>query len=274
MTRVRAATALLLVWAGTAASTPSAAQHQRPAAPPDRLPSPSALTTPAAGQVGVLPVQGKVYMLNLGDVNIAAQVGDDGILLVDTGPAAWSDRITQTLRDRFPGKPIRYIINTHSHFDHASGLRTYAAEGVTIVTHPGNIPYYEQLWAGPRTINPDRLAKSGRKATFEGVAGSRTFTDGVRRLVVHHYAGNFHNPGMLMVHLPKERILIEADSYTPPPTNTEAPGGILNLVHFYEAVERLRLEVEQIIPIHGRLVTMEDLRAAVNNFGNMQVRER
>ena len=40
----------------------------------------------AAGEVGVLPVQGNVYLLNLGDVNIVAQVGDDGILLVDSGP--------------------------------------------------------------------------------------------------------------------------------------------------------------------------------------------
>ena len=99
-------------------------------------------------------------------------------------------------------------MNTHSHFDHSSGLRTCAAEGVTIVTHPGNIPYYEQLWAGPRTITPDRLARSGRKR------------------------------------------------------------GVVNLVHFYQAVERLRLEVEQSIPIHGRLVTMDDLRAAATSFGN------
>ena len=66
---------------------------------------------------------------------------------------------------------------------------------------------------------------------------------------------------MLMVHLPKERILIEADSLHPAANNNEAPGGVVNLVHFYEAVERLRLDVEQIIPIHGRLVTMDDLRA-------------
>jgi hypothetical protein len=66
----------------------------------------------AAGEVGVLPVQGNIYMLNLGDVNIVAQVGDDGILLVDSGPAAWSDRITQALRDRFGERPLRYLINT------------------------------------------------------------------------------------------------------------------------------------------------------------------
>ena len=229
---------------------------------------------PAPGPLVPEKVSEGVWILPGGAKSVAVEFRDHVIVVDAPEGEARSIAVMEAIRKVVPGKPIRYVINTHSHFDHSSGLRTYAAEGVTIVTHPGNIPYYEQLWAGPRTINPDRLAKSGRKATFEGVAGSRTFTDGARRLVVHHYAGNFHNPGMLMVHLPKERILIQADSYTPPPTNNEAPGGILNLVHFYEAVERLRLEVEQIIPIHGRLVTMEDLRAAVNNFGNMQVWER
>jgi hypothetical protein len=79
---------------------------------------------------------------------------------------------------------------------------------------------------------------------------------------------------MLMVHLPKERILIEADSFTPAATVNEAPGGVVNLVHFYQAVERLRLPVEQIVPIHGRLTTMDELRTAALTFGNTQLWEK
>jgi glyoxylase-like metal-dependent hydrolase (beta-lactamase superfamily II) len=173
-----------------------------------------------------------------------------------------------------PGKPIRFVINTHAHFDHASGLRTYAAEGATVVTHHANIPYYEQAWALPRTIAPDRLSRSGKKATFEGVAGTRTYTDGARRLVVYHYAGNMHNSGMLMVHLPKEKILIQADSFNPPPNPNDIPAGIANLVHFYESVDRLRLDVDQIVPIHGRLVTLDDVRTAVNTYGRSLVGSR
>ena len=71
----------------------------------------------------MLPVQGNIYMLNLGDVNIVAQVGDDGILLVDSGPAAWSERITQTLRDRFGDRPLRYLINTSMNPNHTGGQR-------------------------------------------------------------------------------------------------------------------------------------------------------
>jgi glyoxylase-like metal-dependent hydrolase (beta-lactamase superfamily II) len=192
----------------------------------------------------------------------------DHVVVVDAPESeARSIAVMEAVAKAIPGKPIRYVINTHSHFDHASGLRTYAAEGVTVVTHYANIPFYEQAWALPRTIAPDRLSRSGRKAAFEGVVGTRTFSDGARRLVVYHYAGNMHNPGMLMVHLPKERILIQADSFNPPANPADVPAGMANLVHFAQAVERLRLDVEQIVPIHGRLVTLDEMRTAVNTFG-------
>ena len=192
----------------------------------------------------------------------------DHVVIVDAPESeARSIAVMDAVARAVPSKPIRYVINTHSHFDHASGLRTYAAEGAIVVTHRDNIPYYEQLWAQPRTLSPDRLSRSSRKAVFEGVVGARTFSDGARRMVVYHYSGNMHNPGMLMVYLPKEKILMQADSYTPPANPDEAPGGMANLVHFYDAVQRLRLDVGQIIPMHGRLVTLEDARAAVERFG-------
>jgi hypothetical protein len=111
------------------------------------------------------------------------------------------------------------------------------------------------------------LSQSGRKAAFEGVVGTRTLTDGTRRLVLYHYAGNMHNAGMLMVYLPKEKILIQADSYNPPAVAGDLPAGMANLVHFYDAVQRLRLEVDQVVPIHGRLVTLDEIRAAVERYG-------
>jgi glyoxylase-like metal-dependent hydrolase (beta-lactamase superfamily II) len=111
-------TLLAAAFAATIAA-PLYAQHELPPKPPERLPDHEEPARP--GEVGVLPVQGHVYLLNLGDVNIVASVGDDGILLVDSGPPEWSDRLLATLRRRFGTRPIRYIINTHMHPDHTGG---------------------------------------------------------------------------------------------------------------------------------------------------------
>jgi cyclase len=73
------------------------------------------------GDMHVLPVQGNVYMIVAGKVNIVAQVGDDGILLVDTGPKELAEKLTETLKLRFDNKPIRYIINTSVNSDHIGG---------------------------------------------------------------------------------------------------------------------------------------------------------
>ena len=146
-------------------------------------------------------------------------------------------------------------------------MRTYAAEGATIITHQSNIAFFENVWRNPRTIMPDRLARSGRTPVFEGITGTRLISDGVREINIYHYAGNMHNPGMLMVHLPRERVLVEADSWSPPAVAGDYPGAIANLVHFYQAVQRLNLDVDQVVPMHGRLTSFDEIRQAVETYG-------
>jgi hypothetical protein len=72
------------------------------------------------------------------------------------------------------------------------------------------------------------------------------------------------------VYLPKEKILIEADSFNPPPPNTP-PAGLPNLVHFYEAVERLRLDVDLVVPIHDQPATFEVVQRAVDTYRDSQL---
>src|SRR2546426_1006658 len=88
-----------------------------------------------------------------------------------------------------PGKPIRVVINTHGHFDHAGGLRTAAAEGVTIVTQAGNKADYARAFATPNKINPDRLAKSGKKAKIRTVGDKLVLNDGSRSIEIRRIPG-------------------------------------------------------------------------------------
>jgi glyoxylase-like metal-dependent hydrolase (beta-lactamase superfamily II) len=164
----------------------------------------------------------------------------------------------------FPAKPIRYLINTHHHFDHSGGLRTYVAEGATIVTHESNKPFYESAFKAPHTLSPDRLAREKKRAKILGVGAKHVMSDRARTLELHHIQGNPHNAGMLMAWLPKERLLVQVDAYTPLAPNAPPPANPSpNLVSLYENIQRLNLEIDQIVPLHGRVVPLAELKRTV-----------
>jgi glyoxylase-like metal-dependent hydrolase (beta-lactamase superfamily II) len=211
-----------------------------------------------------------VWIVQGGAKSLALEMKDHIVVIEAPETEARSIAVIDAVKKAIPGKPIKYLINTHHHYDHAGGLRTYAAEGATIITHYTNIPFYENTWRNPRTISSDRLSKSGRTPVFEGVTGSRILSDGAREIDIYHYGGNMHNPGLLMIYLPRERMLIEADSWTPPAVTGDVPGAVVNLVNFYEAVQRLNLDVDQVVPIHGRLTTFDEIRQAVQTYGKTQ----
>ena len=78
-------------------------------------------------------VQGDVWMINAGFVNVALQVGSDGVLVVDTGTEAVAPKILAEIQRLAEGKPIRYIVNTHAHPDHVGGNVTIAKAGKSII---------------------------------------------------------------------------------------------------------------------------------------------
>ncbi|MBC7704828.1 MAG: MBL fold metallo-hydrolase, partial [Rhodoferax sp.] len=147
---------------------------------------------------------------------------------------------------------------------HAGGLRSAVAEGATLVTSDLALPYFQRVLANPNTIAPDAMQRSGRKPVLMGVKGKRVFTDGERVVEVHAIESSLHAQGFMMVYLPREKILIEADAFTPGPPNTPPPAKPNDLsVNLLHNMERLNLQVEQILPLHGRMVTVTDLYTAV-----------
>ena len=106
-----------------------------------------------------------------------------------------------------PNKPIKYLVNTHHHFDHSGGIRAYAAEGITIVTHEVNRPYYERAAANTWSLAPDRLAKSKKKPVFQTMGDNMVLTDGARSVELYQIVGNGHHDGIVMAYLRKEKLL-------------------------------------------------------------------
>ena len=172
--------------------------------------------------------------------------------------------VLATLAKRYPGRKILAVINTHSHFDHAGGLRTFVDAGVPIATHARNADYYRRAWAAPRTLNPDRLSKSNRKARFVEITDEYTFDDKRNPVELHRIVGSGHNDAFLMVYLPAQKLLVEADAWTPAPAGAPPPNPVNPLwVNLYRNVERLDLDVERVAPLHGTPRDFAELRRAV-----------
>jgi len=154
-----------------------------------------------------------------------------------------------------PGKPIRYVVNTHHHFDHSGGLRTYVAEGATVVTHEGNKAFYEETWKQPRTLEPDKLAQNPREATFVTYKNKYAITDGNRTVEVHLTIGDLHDEFLSFAYLPKEKLLIEVDDFSDRYA-TELSLGLWN--NLLGNLQRLNLDPERIAPLHGEIISMPD----------------
>lgn len=222
--------------------------------------------TPPPVNVQVQKLANGVYYFTGGSHHSLVIDQRDHIVVVE-GPQdeARSLAVIAKAKETIPNKPIRYLVNTHVHFDHSGGLRTYVAEGATIVTHAMNRPYYEQAWSAPRTLNPDALAKANKPATFETFTDKHVLTDGKRSIEVHLIAGNGHNDAFAMVYLPTEKILSMVDAWAPlapnaPPPPAPSPFAI----NLYENIQRLKLDVRQIAALHGPgVATLADLRNAV-----------
>lgn len=194
-----------------------------------------------------------------------------------------------------PDKLIRYVVNTHHHFDHAGGLRTYLSQGTTVITHESNKQYYLDIMFYPaaRELQPDRMSLfnpmymiSRRPAPIETVAnmaggpggGSAKYviTDGKRILEIFHvqdmayelgdqsYAQGNHSADMLMAYLPAEKILINADLYSPP-QGAELPAPTAGMKTLYRNIEKQRLDVAQHVPIHGRPGTNDQFLKILGN---------
>jgi glyoxylase-like metal-dependent hydrolase (beta-lactamase superfamily II) len=231
------------------------------------LPVPSAVqsaTMPSAKAEAQKIGEGVWYVAGGSHHSVAVEFPDHVAVIEGPQSEARSIVVIDEVKRVVPNKPIRYVINTHHHFDHSGGLRAFAAEGATIVTQAMNRPFYEKAFAAPRTLNPDKLSQSKKTAKFDTFTDKKVLSSGGRTLELHHVRANPHNDAILMAYLPKERILIEVDLYAPPTGSAPLPAIARSFAtNLYDNVQRLKLDVDKVVPLHGRIATWTEFLTAI-----------
>ena len=221
---------------------------------------------PAAVQVASQKLADGVFYLTGGSHHSLAIEMRDHIVVVDTPQT--EERALAVLakaKELIPNKPIRFVVTSHHHWDHLGGIRTAMDEGATIVTHQSNKAFLERVAKTPHTIAPDRLASSKKAVKIQTVGDKGQLTDGTRTIELYRLQGYEHAGDMLIVYLPKEKILAEPDAFTPPPQagTPLIPPAVPYAKALYDNIQRLKLDVKTIAGLHGnRLGDMAELARA------------
>jgi glyoxylase-like metal-dependent hydrolase (beta-lactamase superfamily II) len=249
--------------------TVAAVQPNSPAALDVRGPNPA----PGAAQAGGRGPAGGPQPQKIADGVWALTPAAEGSILVEfkdylvmvEGPGndAYTAAALEEATKLAPNKPVRYVVNTHHHADHAGGLRAYVAEGIPIITHESHKKYYEeQIFKNPHTLNPDRLARAPRAPILETMKDKRVLTDGNMTIEIYWMREHPHAVGLLVAYLPKQKLLIQADSYIPRPGAPPLPAPSPYTINLVDDVARLKLDVARVVHIHGGISPYGDLVAA------------
>jgi len=214
-----------------------------------------------------------VYYLTGGTHHSLVVEMKDHIVVVDVpNNVARASAVIAKAKELVPNKPIRYVVTSHHHWDHLGGIRMAMNEGATIVTHQSNKAFLERVAKTSHTINPDPLSTSKKPAKIQTVGDKGVLTDGNRTIELYLLKGYEHTGDMLVVYLPKEKLLAEPDAFTPPPQagtpliRTAVPYAKA----LYDNIQRLKLDVQVITPFHGNRTTdvAELARAATQSSSN------
>jgi len=235
---------------------------------------PDPVTVPAAVASAAFPMRLEVQTLADGVYLMAGGTHNSVVvefatfIVVYDAPLseARSLAVIEEIARRIPNKPIRFVVNSHQHFDHTGGLRAYNHIGATLITQWKNYDFLNRdvINYTPRTLRPDMVSlwpptELSEGYYFETVRENYTITDGVRTMHMHYVNPLDHAEGMLMAYLPKERLLLQADlvdTVDPLPARLSA-----DQRSFFNAVRKLKLDVADLVPMHGRPIPWTALEA-------------
>jgi cyclase len=227
----------------------------------------------ALSQVEVLPVQGNIYMLAGAGGNITLQVGDNGVLVVDTGLAPASDKVIAEIR-KLSRKPLRYVVNTSVHADHTGGNEAFSKEGgtstvVNIVNTPGASASNSVQILGNEAIL-DRMTASRPSLAWP----TDTFFDEPKELYFNGESLQIlHQPmaitdGDSLVYFRRSDVVSTGDIFMTtgyPPIDLENGGSIQGVLDSLNRILDLTIPAHHeeggtmVIPGHGRICDEADV---------------
>lgn len=139
----------------------------------------------------------------------------DHLIVFDAPVNDWQSNWTiRTAQALYGPKPVRYLVLTHHHMDHAGGLRAYVAQGATLVVGRGAAEHYRRVLAAPATRNPDVAPRDYSKVNIVEVADSYAMRDGQRE-VSAHLAESPHAASMLIGYVAHARLGFVTDIWSP-----------------------------------------------------------
>jgi cyclase len=215
-----------------------------------------------SGGIKTFPVQGNIHMLVGAGANVAVQVGEDGILVVDTGNGKMSDQVVAAIR-RLSNGPLRWIINTNGDPDHTGGNDVLSRAGKTVNGNAAAIHAHQNVL--------NRMDKAG---VPESSWPLNTFIESSKDFyfnnepVFMHFAPKAHTDGDVFVHFPRSDVIVAGDLFmttTYPVIDLKNGGSVdgsieaLNHILDLAVPKHLQEGGTYIIPGHGRLCDEADL---------------
>ena len=215
---------------------------------------------PATVEIQTIPLNSGVYMLMGDGGNIAISVGEDGVFMVDDQFAPLSDKIKAAIA-KLTDQPVKFIVNTHWHFDHVGGNENFAKGGTVIVAHNNvrkRMATEQFIEAFQRTVPPSPKAALPMVTFFDGT----TFHMNGQTIGVQHTQIPAHTDGDSIIYFEEANVLHAGDTYFNglyPFIDSSSGGSLVGMISAVETMLKFTNDQTKIIPGHGPLSNKKQL---------------